>query len=166
MPSLTDFQTLYDFHYWARDRLLEGVTQLTPEQYLQPFAGGWGSIRDTLVHTVNAEEIWFNRLQGRLADRLDDPANTPAMSDLRRRWLESETAVRAYLKALNEATLTRMCHYASTDGRTYATPTWQILLHVANHATEHRAQVSTALTALGISHPALDMIFYFRSKAD
>lgn len=164
MLSLPRIKTLYEFHYWARDQLLAGVTQVQAAQYTQPVAGGLGSIRDTLVHTVNAEEIWFARLKGQSPTSLADPAETPTPDALIQRWAASETAVRAYLNRLAADRLTQSTRYTNTKGEAFTGPVWQILLHVLNHATEHRAQVSTTLTGLGISHPAMDMIVYFRGQ--
>jgi uncharacterized damage-inducible protein DinB len=52
---LIDLERLYDYHYWANRRLLETVSQLTPEQFTQNVAGSYGSIRSTLVHVLSAE---------------------------------------------------------------------------------------------------------------
>jgi uncharacterized damage-inducible protein DinB len=37
---------------------------------------------------------------------------------------------------------------------------WQILLHVANHGTDHRAQLLRALNDLGVKTTSQDYIFY------
>jgi uncharacterized damage-inducible protein DinB len=37
---------------------------------------------------------------------------------------------------------------------------WQVLLHVANHATDHRAQLLRALHDLGVKTESQDYIFY------
>ena len=77
MTLLNTIHQLYDFHFWARDRLLAGIATLTPKQYITPLPGGWGSIRDTIIHTVEAEEIWFTRLRGHSPTGFGDPAQTP-----------------------------------------------------------------------------------------
>ena len=45
-----DVRTLIDYHYWARDRMLEALDALTPEQYTRPMGNSFPSIRDTAVH--------------------------------------------------------------------------------------------------------------------
>lgn len=37
---------------------------------------------------------------------------------------------------------------------------WQVLLHVVNHATDHRAQLLRLLNDLGIKTTSQDYIFY------
>ena len=153
---------IFNFHYWARDRLLAGVTQLTVAQYTQPMAGGWGSVHDTLVHMVEAEEVWLARIGGHSPTGLVGAADTPTFEVMQERWEASAAAMTAYLRDSDTAELDRKVHYTNTQGQPFSTPVWQILLHVLNHATEHRAQVSTMLAALAISHPGMDMITFWR----
>lgn len=48
--NLEDLRALLDFHYWARDRLLDAVEQLSPEQFTNDMGSSFRSVRDTLVH--------------------------------------------------------------------------------------------------------------------
>ena len=49
-----DLEELFDYSYWANDRLFEVAAQLTPEQFTKPVAGSYGSVRNTLVHVLRA----------------------------------------------------------------------------------------------------------------
>jgi uncharacterized damage-inducible protein DinB len=73
--------------------------------------------------------------------------------------------VRAFLASLGEAGITRVFHYTMMNGTEGASPFWQMLQHVVNHASYHRGQVTTMLRQLG-AQPAksMDMIAYYRSK--
>jgi len=53
--TLADLKTLIDFHYWARDRVLDAAELLTPEQFTRDMGGSFKSIRDTLAHLYSAE---------------------------------------------------------------------------------------------------------------
>jgi uncharacterized damage-inducible protein DinB len=52
-----DLKTLFDYSYWANDRLCGVLSQLTTEQFTQPVAGSYGSIRNTMVHILSAEWV-------------------------------------------------------------------------------------------------------------
>ena len=54
-------------------------------------------------------------------------------------------------------------HYTDLKGNPYETPIWQIVLHVVNHATHHRGQVSGFLRTMGHTPPPLDLMAYYRS---
>lgn len=53
--------------------------------------------------------------------------------------------------------------YRDTKGNPYASPVWQILLHLTNHGTYHRGQVSNMLRQLGRTPAPQDLIVYYRS---
>jgi uncharacterized damage-inducible protein DinB len=159
-------QCLYDFHYWARDRLLPAIEPLPESQYTQQMPGGWGSLADTLAHMVAAEEIWLARLQGSSPTRLAGLTDMPTFAAMRQRWAASEAAYQSYLNRADAAELARLCEYKDTKGNHFSNPVWQLLLHVLNHATEHRAQISTMLASIGVSHPGLDMILFWRERSN
>jgi uncharacterized damage-inducible protein DinB len=61
--TLAHYQTLFEYNAWANGIVLEGVAELTHDEYLGP-AGlyhGDGSIRATLVHALGTEEAWLER---------------------------------------------------------------------------------------------------------
>ena len=62
--NLQELRTLLDYHYWARDRVLDAAEQLTPDQLTRNLGSSFGSVRDTLAHTYAAEWAWCQRWQG------------------------------------------------------------------------------------------------------
>jgi uncharacterized damage-inducible protein DinB len=56
--NFQELQTLVDYHYWARDRLLDAVDRLSPEQLNEDVGNSFPSIRHTLVHLYGADRIW------------------------------------------------------------------------------------------------------------
>jgi len=59
-----DLETLFDYSYWANRKLFGVLSQLTPEQFIQPVAGSYGSIRNSLVHMMSTEWGWLERSGG------------------------------------------------------------------------------------------------------
>jgi uncharacterized damage-inducible protein DinB len=45
-----DLRLLIDYNYWARDRMLDAVATITPEQFIRPMGNSFNSIRDTVAH--------------------------------------------------------------------------------------------------------------------
>jgi uncharacterized damage-inducible protein DinB len=156
---------LIDFHYWARDRVLAAVDALTPEQYERPMGNSFSSIRDTLNHIYQAEWIWYSRWNG--VSPTSFPADQlPDVATLRARWSEIERNVRAVLVAAGEPGLSRIIEYRLMSGKEGASPLWQMVVHVVNHATYHRGQATTLLRQLGAVPPkSTDMIAWFRETA-
>ncbi len=158
-------QTLYDYHYWAVGRLLDTAAHLDPTDLDVAPLKGLGSLRQILVHTLSAEWLWSNRLRGVSPSAMLDPAEFPTLSAIRARWAEEEATLRAVIAGLDEADLTQELAYRTTGGTAHSNPRWQILVHLANHGTQHRSEAAALLTALGHSPGDLDMIVFFRAQA-
>ncbi len=160
-----DVRTLLDYHYWARDRVLDAVGQLDQAAFTAPRESSFSSIRDTLAHTYFAEWAWYSRWQGHSPSAfpaLDQFANVDALSAA---WREIELQVRAFIVPLSDADLTRVIEYRLLSGLEAASPLSQMVQHVVNHASYHRGQVTTMLRQAGAT-PArsMDLIAFYREK--
>ena len=156
---------LLGFHYWARDRVLHAASPLNLEQYARPMGNSFSSVRETLNHVYLAEWIWYSRWNGVSPSAFPD-MDLRDLVALREHWLELERKVRAYIDEAGEAGLNRVIPYRLMSGKESASPLWQMVVHVVNHATYHRGQVTTLLRQLGAAPPqSTDMITFFRETA-
>jgi uncharacterized damage-inducible protein DinB len=161
--NLEDLRLLIDFHYWARDRVLDAVAALTPEQFTRSLGGSFGSVRDTLTHLYSAEWVWVSRWTGSAPTVHISPDTFPDVNTLRVAWKDHEGKMRSLLDALGEEGVARSVEYRLFSGAIMTEVTWRMLQHVVNHATYHRGQVTTMLRQLGAS-PAesQDLITFYR----
>jgi uncharacterized damage-inducible protein DinB len=160
-----DLTTLLDFHYWARDRVLEAVAQLSPEQYTRDLGSSFRSVRDTLVHLYSAEWNWYTRGHGTSPTSMLDPGDYPDVASLGRAWRAHEQQMRAFLASLDDAAIARTIDYKALNGQPYTSSVSQMVQHVVNHGTYHRGQVQAMLRQLGAS-PArsVDLITFYRER--
>jgi uncharacterized damage-inducible protein DinB len=161
--NLSDLNTMLDYHYWARDRMLDALDTLTQEQYNKDLGSSFKSIRETVVHTYAAEWAWYSRWTGTSPTSLLTSEPYPDVASIRRAWTEHEARVRAFTAEMGEPGISRVIEYKLLSGTSGATPFWQMLQHVVNHASYHRGQVTTMLRQLGAA-PAkpMDMIAFYR----
>jgi uncharacterized damage-inducible protein DinB len=89
-----------------------------------------------------------------------DPAGFADVAALRIRWEEVEAATSEYVATLRESDLARVVSYVNFQGKRWAYPLWQQLLHQVNHATQHRSEAALLLTRLGYSPGWLDLLVY------
>lgn len=160
---VADIQTLYDYNYWATSRILDTAETLAPEQFTQPLLK-LGHMRGTLRHTLGAEIIWLERWQGHSPAQLLKDEDVPTLADLRARWREQESHMRAFIAGLTDADLERVVHYRNTRGDAYAEPLGWLMAHVVNHGTQHRSEAAAMLTELGHSPGDLDLLAYLRLR--
>jgi uncharacterized damage-inducible protein DinB len=166
--NLAELQTLVDFNYWARDRMLEAVEPLTPEQFTRNLGNSFPSIRDTLVHLYGAEWVWRSRWEGTSPESLPEPGGFPDLASLRSAWSDEERRVRAVVDRLGEEGIHRPVEYRrNADGPIQAQLFWHMLQHVVNHGSYHRGQVTTLLRQLGAAPPkSTDLIAFYRERAN
>jgi len=162
--NLTDLRLLLEYHYWARDRVLDAVRVLSPDQYGRPVENSFASIHATLVHVYAAEWIWYSRWVGESPKALVSAETYPDVPSLEQAWRELESKVRAYLESLGEVGLTREYDYRLLNGQASRSVFWHMLQHVVNHATYHRGQITTMLRQVGAKPPQpTDLIAYYRT---
>ena len=77
LMTYNDLCLLVDYNYWARDRLLDAVALITPEQFTRSMGNSVSSVRDTIAHICAAERIWITRLKGETPQGLQKPDRLP-----------------------------------------------------------------------------------------
>ena len=161
-----DARRLLDYHYWARDRMLDAVELLPVEQYTRDMGNSFRSIRDTLVHTYSAEWIWYTRWQGHSPAEMLTPESFADPAALRTAWRDHEQKMRTFFGALDAAGITQVIEYKSLAGLASTSVLWHMLQHVVNHATYHRGQVTTMLRQLQAAPPrSMDLIAFYRERS-
>ena len=163
--TLQDLRLLLDYHYWARDRVLDAVEALSHDQFTRDMGSSFRSIHDTLAHLYFAEWAWYSRWQG------DSPTSQlpadmfPDLATIRALWRDQEAKMRALLDTLDEAGINRRMEYKLLSGTPGASVFWHMLQHVVNHASYHRGQITTMLRQLGATPPkAMDLIAFYRER--
>jgi uncharacterized damage-inducible protein DinB len=149
--------------------MIEGSLEASPGDLQVPGAIpgglGGGSIHEMLVHVVGAEDLWLRRWKGDGSAPMASGADFPDVEAVAVRWRYVENNRAAMLEQLTDQDLDREVVYVSvTRGVQERFPLWETMLHVANHSTHHRADVCTALTALGRPVQSVDLIDYLRER--
>src|SRR4051794_7488897 len=97
-----DVRTLLDYHYWARDRVLDAVAELPSEQLLRDLGSSFRSVRDTLVHLLASETNWHLRWHGTSPTTMLAPDDFPDVAAIRTAWLRREAEMRRFLEQQGE----------------------------------------------------------------
>jgi uncharacterized damage-inducible protein DinB len=174
-PILTE---LFRHNLWANLTLIDLCATLPDDILEANVPGTFGSIRETLGHLVGTEEGYLAGLVGESErDASSDEEAHPNLATLRERALDAGevlalSTVRAHALKSGEG----LIDYAATVegdptvwvawfGQIYEMSAALFLVQAVNHATEHRAQIKTALTQAGISPPELDGWTWDREKS-
>jgi uncharacterized damage-inducible protein DinB len=161
MPVSADTLRLHmDYTTWASQRLMDAAAKLTPEELTRDFKTSDKSVLDTLVHIYAADRIWLARVQGETRASFIDPEDRD-LGLLQAEWPALLQRWKLWLRDFNDADVLEPVSFTNLKGIAYAQPRWQIILHVVNHGTHHRGQVSGFLRAMGRTPQPLDLMHYY-----
>jgi uncharacterized damage-inducible protein DinB len=152
------FRHFYDYHFAENRKIWDSyVTPLSHEQFTQDAGYSHGSVRNQIVHLMTTDDAWFSELRGVEFPEPFEPANFDDRKIIRAHWDNVERHMRDYLTELRDDMLFER---PFEEGEDKDLILWQILLHVANHGTDHRAQLLRLLNDLGVKTTSQDYIFY------
>ncbi|HEX6270986.1 MAG TPA: DinB family protein [Anaerolineales bacterium] len=141
---------LFEHNNWANQRIIEVCSALSDKQLdAEPQSVTKGTIRRTLVHLVSSQASYLKTLTLPLEERLQP--TSVEFSELKESAAKSGESLlglaRGEQKPFSSPLQTR-------DG--YHVEPWVIMVQIINHATEHREQINSMLSALGITPPDMD----------
>jgi uncharacterized damage-inducible protein DinB len=164
--TFEDLQTLVEYHYWARDRLLAAVETVPQAELTKNLGNSFPSIFDTVAHLYGADWIWCCRWNGESPMELPAASTFPDLAAVRHAWSEEEQRIRAVLARLGPDGISRPIEYRRWDRVVEAQPFSVMLQHLVNHGSYHRGQVTTMLRQVGTTPPkAMDLIAFYRERA-
>lgn len=164
MMDLQSIQALYDYNRWANARVLDAVSKLSAEQFTRDLENSFRSVRETLVHILSAEWIWLERWNGTSPKSMLGAAELSGVDAICKRWDKVENERADFIRSLSEEKLATAISYVNTRGQTFAYPLWQMLVHVANHSTYHRGQITTLLRQVGAKPVGTDFLAFYDAK--
>lgn len=141
-------------HVWATQRLIDACLRLSPEQLETAVPGTYGSILQTQRHLVGSDAWYLFDIAGDPAHRIDEQdmdlhelrgvitANGAAWS----RFLAQAPDPDGIVKEIDES-----------DGFERDATIGIRLAQALHHGTDHRSQICTALTTLGVEPPSIDV---------
>lgn len=143
----------FTHHVWATLRLLDTCSRLNSDQLATNAPGTYGSIIETIRHLVGADSSYLFVLTGGRVPRIEESGvsilellttmegNGDAWASLLARELDPESDVVRH----------------RDDGTESHAPMGIRLAQALHHGTDHRSQVCTALTTIGVEPPAIDV---------
>lgn len=144
-------QQLAAYNVWANQLLLELIYKLPEEQLQKELPSSFPSIHRTLLHMLDAESIWWQRM------RLQENTIAPSASfngstiELGQQLQQQNRLWESWVLAATPAALDHVFLYYNSKREHFKQPIYQMITHVLNHGTYHRGQLVTMLRQLGVT---------------
>jgi uncharacterized damage-inducible protein DinB len=147
---------LFEHNNWANIQIIQACSALSNEQLdAEPHSATKGTIRTTLSHLINSEQNYLSQLM-RMEPRFDWPS-LPDFAEVRQAASMTGEGFIALIR--NESSKSLKTKFQK-DG--YSIDPWVVMVQAINHSTEHREQIKSMLSALGITPPRIDGWAYGR----
>jgi uncharacterized damage-inducible protein DinB len=146
----------FDHHAWANLRLIDACLELDPEQLESTAPGTYGSILDTMRHLVGADASYLYVTSEHQTSMIDEDAMD--LAELRAAMEVNRDAWTALLQ--KDLDPERVLERHRDDGSETRAPVGIRLAQALHHGTDHRSQICTTLTTLGIEPPFIDVWDY------
>lgn len=146
----------FGHHVWATLRLLDVCAGLTPEQLATTVPGTYGSILDTMRHLVGADASYLHVTSRGAVEAIDE--DDMDLAELRTAMERHAAVWPGVVTADLDPTEVLVRH--RPDGSQTRAPLGIRLAQVLHHGTDHRSQICTALTSLGVEPPEIDVWDY------
>jgi uncharacterized damage-inducible protein DinB len=141
---------LFEHNNWANFQIIQACSSLNDEQLdAEPQSATKGSIRSTLVHLVSSQRGYLALLTLPVEARPDTPLAFAELQESAR--ISGEGLVALVRDEPVKPPKPRL----QTKDRYYVEP-WVVMVQVINHATEHREQIKSMLSSLGVTPPDID----------
>lgn len=149
METTDFFKDTFEYNYHFNQELIqlfENNKQNIPEKSIK-----------LLNHLINAQEIWNARILNH--DISVDVWEIRPLESLKK---VNETNYNQSINILNSIKLSQKIEYKNSKGIVFSNTVQDIIFHIINHSTYHRAQIAGDLKANGIEPINTDYIFYKR----
>ena len=171
MKLKAHFQLMARYNRWMNEKILVVAANLSLEELFQDRGAYFGSIGGTLNHILVGDIIWLRRFlnhqtQFSTLDPIND-FNVPSSLD---QQLYSDLISLAPVREKVDQILIDLCNaltgddldhklsYTNTRGERFTRPFGALLLHVFNHQTHHRGQITTLFFQSGIDPGVTDLL--------
>jgi uncharacterized damage-inducible protein DinB len=154
-----DIQLLVGYLYWIRDRVLDAAGALGPEAFATTVSVNGRDLRQTLVHELDVEWSWRQRLRGAPPETWGPEAELrvedyPTVEALVAHWCADEVEMRGWIASLTDENL----EAAWTAGRLEGFPLWYYLVHILSHGIQQLTDAAAILSDAGHSPGDLDFL--------
>lgn len=151
----TVFRHLFHYHFSENKRVLNLVRKLESKQLHEEVKYSIGSIMNHVQHLVYVDDGWLSDIAD-LVPLIDDPKELglEALMDF---TMDIEKRMFTFL---SEQTDDDFFKQPIKDGEDKDLYLWQILFHMVNHGTDHRAQLHRLLHDQGVTTHSQDYVFH------
>jgi len=166
MSKLELIRALYDYNEWANNHVLEAAFLLSDEEFSRKQGASFESVEGNLAHIAGAQIIWLERWTGGSNSKpVLEFQKLRGLPSIRETVERSHAELRSFIASLTDTRLEEVLAYHDSAGSPYERVMWQLMAHVVNHGTHHRAETAMAMGLVGKPMRELDYSYFEMERA-
>lgn len=159
------------YNEWMNVKLHAAASTVPHAELAADRRAFFGSVLGALNHLVIADTIWLNRFASHPTCPPDINSNLPPptkieldalpfpdLTSLGARRVELDLSIIDWTGPLTDSDLDHVLHYTNSRGESSHRSFFGLLMHLFNHQTHHRGQVTTLLTQARVNVGATDLL--------
>lgn len=146
---------LMAYDAWATERVLRAMDGVSDAERTRPRGVAAEGLQGTLAHMLGAQHAWMRRCGVRTPE-----ADVSSWGGIVAGFAETGAALRAWVAGMDDGDAARVIDFTDRQGAPHSLPQHAIVAHLANHGTQHRAEIGFELGAMGASPGDLDFVFF------
>lgn len=161
-----DSTVLFRYSQTVRDRYVEQLAKLPWEEVVKNRGGSFDSLRDILLHTVDAEDRLVNYvIPGRTGDWVQrSPSEFRDMDSIRKRVEEVESKTNDYVARLKPEELDVKVEMPRRGMPSISVRAEDVLVHAALENIHHFGEMIGLLWQMDVEPPHMGWIGYIQEK--
>ena len=161
MSKVDVIQGLYAYNEWANGQVLDAASRLTEDEFSRKQGASFESVEGNLAHIVGAQIVWLQRWTGGSNPKpVLEFQKMRGLTAIRDAFGQSHEGLRAFIGSSSDERLDQVLAYRDSAGNPHERVLWQLMAHVANHGTHHRAETAMAMGAMAKPMREMDYIFF------
>ncbi|MES0812880.1 DinB family protein [Roseibium sp. SCPC15] len=155
------FQRMAAYNAWMTEKAYQVAGQMSDEERKQDRGAFFRSVHSTLNHILFGDRAWMSRFSAKAYDTNGMGVDIfEDFSELKATHLEMSRDIVTFAEGLSPEWLSEVMEWKSiADGTSRQRPRWLLVMHMFNHQTHHRGQLSTLFTQAGIDIGVTDLPF-------
>ncbi len=166
MMRVSEATTLFDYLYWIRDRILRAAAELEDDEFTAPDTVTNRDLRATLVHELDVQWSWRERLRGADWEEWGESAELrgedyPTVAAIAEHWARDERETRVWLAGLADDDLDA----PPVRDEDRAQPLWIFVMHLVSHGIQQFSEAAVLLSRAGHSPGDIGFLEFIQSRS-
>lgn len=171
MQLIEHVRLMAEYNQWMNQKIYRECEKLSSEQLGEDRGAFFGSVLGTLNHLVVGDTVWLKRFSSsdvshKSLESINDFPHPEALDsilfttlpELKARREQLDRVVVAFARELSESELQKIITYKSFKGISSTKALFSLLMHMFNHQTHHRGQLTVLLSQFGLDVGVTDLV--------